>query len=250
MKEVELRDAVKRPLRGCMRILLFLSLYLLAGLANAVEFDEQLRSLPLGQHMDVFEDVRGDAGIDDITSPALDSSFRRNEKPVLNAGYSRSVFWLRVDLEYRPRELGGQQPWLLELAYPPLDHLDLYLPDGQGGFRLAQRTGDSLPFDSRQITHNMNRIWSAAQLDGSEDSVELRRARAMRPAVAAADHILDIHSTAQDVVPFWVYPAFERNAALANALPSADFGTQSVDDPSFATTMARRLSIVSARSHV
>src|SRR5687768_9394751 len=75
------------------------------------------------------------------------------------------------------------------------------------------------PFDSRQITHNLNRIWSAAQLDGSEDSVELRRARAMRPAVAAADHILDIHSTNQDVVPFWVYPAFERNAAVANALP-------------------------------
>jgi predicted deacylase len=78
------------------------------------------------------------------------------------------------------------------------------------------------PFDSRQITHNLNRIWSAEQLDGSEDSVELRRARAMRPAVAAADHILDIHSTSHDVVPFWVYPAFERNAAVANALPRPD----------------------------
>jgi hypothetical protein len=41
----------------------------------------------------------------------------------------------------------------------------------------------------------------------------------MRPAVAAADHILDIHSTSQDVVPFWVYPHFERNADVANALP-------------------------------
>jgi predicted deacylase len=78
------------------------------------------------------------------------------------------------------------------------------------------------PFESRQITHNLNRVWSAAQLEGSEDSVELRRARAMQPAVAAADHILDIHSTAQDVVPFWVYPAFERNAAVASALPRPD----------------------------
>ena len=75
------------------------------------------------------------------------------------------------------------------------------------------------PFESRQITHNLNRIWSPAWLDGIEDSVELRRAREMRPAVAAADHILDIHSTSQDVVPFWVYPAFERNAAVATALP-------------------------------
>lgn len=75
------------------------------------------------------------------------------------------------------------------------------------------------PFDSRLITHNLNRIWSAAWLDGPEDSVELRRARTMRPAVAAAEHILDIHSTSQDVVPFWVYPAFERNAAVAGVLP-------------------------------
>ncbi|HEV7575272.1 MAG TPA: succinylglutamate desuccinylase/aspartoacylase family protein [Caldimonas sp.] len=74
------------------------------------------------------------------------------------------------------------------------------------------------PFESRLITHNLNRIWSPAWLDGKEDSVELRRAREMRPAVAAADHILDIHSTSQDVVPFWVYPAFERNAAVARAL--------------------------------
>ena len=84
----------------------------------------------------------------------------------------------------------------------------------------AYQTFDAAqPFESRLITHNLNRIWSSAWLDGSEDSIELRRAREMRPAVAAAHHILDIHSTSQDVVPFWVYPAYERNAALACALP-------------------------------
>ena len=76
------------------------------------------------------------------------------------------------------------------------------------------------PFDSRQITHNFNRIWSSELLDSDQDSVELRRARAMRPVVAAADHILDLHSTSQDVQPFWVYPDFERNARVASAIPS------------------------------
>jgi len=75
------------------------------------------------------------------------------------------------------------------------------------------------PFKSRQIDHNLNRIWSTEWLEGSEDSVELRRARQLRPVVAAADHILDIHSTSQDVLPFWVYPHFARNAAVAMALP-------------------------------
>ena len=71
------------------------------------------------------------------------------------------------------------------------------------------------PFDSRQIVHNMNRIWSREMLDGDDDSPELRRARQMRAVVDAADHVLDIHSTSQDVEPFWVYPAYERNARVA-----------------------------------
>lgn len=78
------------------------------------------------------------------------------------------------------------------------------------------------PFDSRQLVHNLNRIWSDAELDGTEDSPELRRARELRPIVAAADHLLDIHSTSQDVTPFWVYPGHARNgeAALAIGHPS------------------------------
>ncbi|KAB2899255.1 MAG: succinylglutamate desuccinylase [Burkholderiaceae bacterium] len=74
------------------------------------------------------------------------------------------------------------------------------------------------PFESRQLVHNLNRVWSAPELDGEGDSPELRRARELRPVVDAADHILDIHSTSQDVEPFWVYPAFARNAATALAL--------------------------------
>jgi predicted deacylase len=74
------------------------------------------------------------------------------------------------------------------------------------------------PFESRQLVHNLNRIWSPEWLDGDEDSPELRRARELRPVVAQADHVLDLHSTAQAVEPFWVYRAFARNAAVALAL--------------------------------
>ncbi|HWI80742.1 succinylglutamate desuccinylase/aspartoacylase domain-containing protein [Ramlibacter sp.] len=74
------------------------------------------------------------------------------------------------------------------------------------------------PFESRQLVHNLNRVWSPEWLDGAEDSPELRRARELRPVVAAADHILDLHSTSQPVQPFWVYAGFERNAAAALAI--------------------------------
>jgi len=74
------------------------------------------------------------------------------------------------------------------------------------------------PFDNRQLVHNLNRIWSPDMLDGTEQSPELRRARELRPVVAAADHILDIHSTSSDVEPFWVYLPFARNTALAESI--------------------------------
>ncbi len=137
-----------------MRYLFICFFCLIPGLASALVFDEHSRSLPLGQAMYVFEDVRGDASIDDVASPALQGSFRLHDKAVLNAGYSHSVFWLRLDLEYWPMEATGDRNWLLELSYPPLDHIELYLPDADGRFQLAQRTGDALPFDSRQIRQN------------------------------------------------------------------------------------------------
>ena len=74
------------------------------------------------------------------------------------------------------------------------------------------------PFKSRQLVHNLNRIWSKEWLEGAEDSPELRRARELRPVAAAADHILDIHSTSQPVAPFWAYADFERNARAAMAI--------------------------------
>jgi signal transduction histidine kinase/CheY-like chemotaxis protein len=137
-----------------MRYFCLLLLSLLPLLAGAVDFDEHTRSLPLGQEMAVFEDVRGAVSIADASSAALAEGFHQHSKPVLNAGYSRSAFWLRLDLNYRPQARSGQQPWLLEIAYPPLDQIELYLADGQGGFQLAQRTGDSLPFASRQMAQN------------------------------------------------------------------------------------------------
>lgn len=78
------------------------------------------------------------------------------------------------------------------------------------------------PLKSRLLVHNLNRIWSREWLEGGEKSPELKRARELRPVVAAADHILDLHSTAQPVQPFWVYAGHERNAKAALAIGVPD----------------------------
>ncbi|MFJ4374244.1 7TM diverse intracellular signaling domain-containing protein [Pseudomonas japonica] len=134
-----------------MRYLLIVLLGWLPLLAGAVDFDDSTRNLPLGRVMQVFEDPDGSASIAQVSAPDFARHFTAHQADVLNAGYSSSVFWLKVDLHYLAMPEAAPRTWLLELAYPPLDHLELYLPDASGSYRLVQRTGDALPYASRQI---------------------------------------------------------------------------------------------------
>ena len=136
-----------------MRYLLIILAAWLPLLAQAIQFDEQVRSLPLGRAIQVFEDVSGKATIDSVSALGQTNAFRPIDDETFNAGYSRSAFWLKADLLYQPREAAHPMDWLLELAYPPLDHVDLYLPDASGRLQLTFRTGDMQPFASRDIRH-------------------------------------------------------------------------------------------------
>jgi len=152
--EKRLYDQSDRPCWGCMRYLLIMLVAWLPLLACAIEFDEDTRTLPLGRAAQVFEDVTGKATIDQVSDPTMASRFRQPDADTLNAGYSRSAFWLKVNLQYRPKNPNARPDWLLELAYPPMDHVDLYTADESGRFRSAWKTGDMLPFVSRQIKQN------------------------------------------------------------------------------------------------
>jgi signal transduction histidine kinase len=137
-----------------MRLALTLLLLLLPMLASALEFDETTRSLALGRVTQVFEDPSGTASIEEIASPEGAARFRALDAGSLNAGYSRSAFWLKVQLTYRPVNPVASADWLLELAYPPMDHADLYLASADAAPSLTWQTGDMLPFSSRQIKQN------------------------------------------------------------------------------------------------
>lgn len=74
------------------------------------------------------------------------------------------------------------------------------------------------PFPSRLVDEDYNRVWADAVLDGPRDSVELRRARALRPFVDAADALLDVHSMSEPCRPLMVCGTVEKNVAYARAL--------------------------------
>ncbi len=74
------------------------------------------------------------------------------------------------------------------------------------------------PDRSRYVDEDYNRVWADAALDGPRDSLELRRARALRPFVDAADYLLDIHSMHEPCRPIMVCAKSEKSAAFARRL--------------------------------
>jgi len=74
------------------------------------------------------------------------------------------------------------------------------------------------PFPSRYVDEDLNRVWADEQLYGARDSVELRRARALRPFVDGADFVLDIHSMSEPCRPLMVCGTADKNADYAREL--------------------------------
>jgi predicted deacylase len=75
------------------------------------------------------------------------------------------------------------------------------------------------PDASRFVDQDFNRVWTPALLDDlSRDSVELARARALRPFVDAADLLLDLHSMHERSAPLIVSGPLDKGIALARAL--------------------------------
>jgi predicted deacylase len=105
--------------------------------------------------------------------------------------------------------------WLLrEKIQPRRGRLVLAFANVQAYHRFDPSNPDA----SRCVDEDLNRVWGDEQLFGNRDSVELRRARDLRPIVDAADLVLDIHSMSEACPPLMVCGRVEKNAAYAREL--------------------------------
>jgi predicted deacylase len=105
--------------------------------------------------------------------------------------------------------------WLLGLAWRPLrGRLVLAF----GNVEAYARFDPADPFPSRCIDEDFNRVWGDEALHGPRSSVELRRARQLRPFVDAADFVLDIHSMSEPCAPLMVCGTVDKNADFARQL--------------------------------
>lgn len=71
------------------------------------------------------------------------------------------------------------------------------------------------PYATRFVDEDFNRVWTPATLDGAGRSVELDRARQLRPHIDAADYLLDIHSMLEPSPPVMICGALDKGIRFA-----------------------------------
>ncbi|WP_457280532.1 7TM diverse intracellular signaling domain-containing protein [Polaromonas sp. P5_D5] len=125
----------------------------------------------LSQSFTYLEDAGGELTLADLLKPDAQARFQPVPQTgsATNFGLTSSAIWLRVNLR---TERSTPADWMLELAYPPLDRLELYSPDGKGGF-VWQVGGDLLPFADRAVVHR-NHVMPVRLKPGAVNTLYLR----------------------------------------------------------------------------
>jgi hypothetical protein len=71
------------------------------------------------------------------------------------------------------------------------------------------------PYATRFVDEDFNRVWRPEVLDGPRQSVELTRARQLRPFIERADFLLDIHSMLEPSPPVMICGPLEKGIGFA-----------------------------------
>ncbi len=111
----------------------------------AVRLTPGAASIALGKEVAILEDASGKLSLEEVKLRAAEfNALNMQGDAVINFGYSASAWWLRftVEAEPTPRDM------LLEVAFPTLDRVDYFGPNGE-----HLSAGDRLPFATRPVPH-------------------------------------------------------------------------------------------------
>ncbi len=97
---------------------------------------------------------------------------------------------------------------------PTRGHLTLSFANAEAYLRFDP----SDPAITRFVDEDFNRLWTPEVIDRPRDSVELRRARELRPLFDGADFLLDLHSMQTKSVPLSIAGPLPKGRELAAAI--------------------------------
>lgn len=109
------------------------------------------------------------------------------------------------------------------------------------------------PTNSRFVDEDLNRVWDPVMLNGPRRSVELDRARDIRPMIDTADVLLDLHSMLWPSDPLILSGPTEAGARLARSLGTPELivadaghanGLRIIDHPRFTAPDAKGAAIL------
>jgi methyl-accepting chemotaxis protein len=130
--------------------------------ANIIAADESIyfeRSLELNENIDYYElgkfllyieDEKQEWTIKDISSDTFIPKFHVSQQEILNLGFTRSNYWLKINIISKSHQV---KDWFLELAYPHIDYVAFYSLDTNGQYRISH-SGDSMPYSHREIDYH------------------------------------------------------------------------------------------------
>lgn len=126
-------------------------LLLFASVTSALETVEVGRlnqGYSLNDNVEYLIDTEGELSLESIINEP--QQWNVHDKETLSFGYTSSVFWFRFNAR-NSSEVDVSH--LLEIAYPVLDDIQIFVSDSNQSLTKRYHLGDKLPFIQREIQH-------------------------------------------------------------------------------------------------
>jgi PAS domain S-box-containing protein len=152
--------------RRLLRVFIFFASVMMCTYHSAlasepIPLDNSLTTKNISNDVDYIEDAKKNLSVEDIVENRS-LTWTRSKKNYINFGYTTSQFWFRFTVNNLTKKI---IPWLLEIDYPFIDLIELYIPDKPGHF-LVKKTGSTMPFGSRDVK-DITYIFTIKQKPGS-----------------------------------------------------------------------------------
>ena len=150
---------MKPVIAHCRSVLLYLLLFLLlsalprpASATIPLHITSRQVQTPLAGYLEILKDNSGSLKINEILSSNYSSRFTAIPGSLAAGFIPKGALWLRFTVT---RSSNASPDWLLEIEPPLLEQIDVYLPDGKGGF-VARHGGTLQPFSKREISYRLD----------------------------------------------------------------------------------------------
>ena len=138
---------VKSMKTGFLSFILFCWALAAQGVTLDLADDGQYKLAP---YMDMLKDPSGELTLEDVVSRYNTDQWQPLGQDDANFGFDESAYWFRVVVSNHNAVI---HEWVLEIAYPQLDHVDVFFINGYGEVQSYFYGGDQLIIDKRIYNH-------------------------------------------------------------------------------------------------